>query len=35
MNKYSLLSMHDLSVEEINAILDDALLFDRSYSDWQ
>ena len=35
MNKYSLLSMHDLSVEEINAILDDALLFDNSCSDWQ
>lgn len=35
MNKFSLLSMHDLSVEEINAILDDALLFDNSYADWQ
>ena len=35
MNKFSLLSMHDLSVGEINAILNDALLFDRSYQDWQ
>lgn len=35
MNKLSLLSMHDLSVGEINAILNDALLFDSSYQDWQ
>ena len=35
MNKYSLLSMHDLSAEEIISILDEASLFDISYRDWQ
>lgn len=35
MNKYSLLSMHDLSSEEIISILDEATLFDSSYRDWQ
>ncbi|MBQ1289138.1 MAG: aspartate carbamoyltransferase catalytic subunit [Erysipelotrichaceae bacterium] len=35
MNKNSLLSMRDLSAEEIMAILNDALLFDGKYQDWQ
>lgn len=34
MNKKSLLSMRDLTKEEILQILNDALLFDRSYRDW-
>lgn len=35
MNKYSLLSMRDLSKQDIIDILDDALLFNDSYQDWQ
>lgn len=35
MNRHSLLSMHDLSKQDINNILHDAFLFDNSYSDWQ
>ena len=35
MNPNSLLSMRDLSAEEIMAILDDALAFDTTYQDWQ
>ena len=35
MNKNSLLSMRDLSVEDIYSILDDARLFNSSFKDWQ
>ncbi len=35
MNKYSVLSMDDLSREEILAILEDAQRFNISHSDWQ
>ena len=35
MNKNSLLSMKDLSAQDINDILNDALLFDDRYHDWQ
>ncbi len=35
MNKYSLLSMQELSRDDIYQILNDALLFNDSYSDWQ
>ena len=35
MNPNSLLSMRDLSAEEIMTILDDALAFDTTYQDWQ
>ncbi len=35
MNTKSLLSMHDLSKEDIVQLLNDALLFDNSYADWQ
>lgn len=35
MNKNSLCSMNDLSVDEILSILNDARLFNSSYSDWQ
>ena len=35
MNKNSLLSMHDLSTNDIIHILRDASLFNVSYSDWQ
>ena len=35
MNKNSLLSMRDLSVRDIMDILNDALLFDNRYRDWQ
>lgn len=35
MNKHSLLSMEDLSKEEILSILNDARLFNSSFKDWQ
>lgn len=35
MNQHSLLSMKDLSVDEIYSILHDARLFSSSYQDWQ
>ena len=35
MNKYSLLSMKDLTKQDIIQILDDALLFSDKYKDWQ
>lgn len=35
MNRNSLLSMHDLGKDDILSILNDALLFDNSYRDWQ
>ncbi len=35
MNKNSLLSMHDLNAEDVTRILEDALLFNNSQSDWQ
>ncbi len=35
MNKYSLLSMRDLTADDITRILDDASMFDSSYSNWQ
>ena len=35
MNKYSLVSMRDLSKDDMIHILNDALLFSNSYSDWQ
>ena len=35
MNKYSLLSMKDLTKQDILQILDDALLFGTEYKDWQ
>lgn len=35
MNKYSLLSIRDLSNDDMIHILNDALLFSNSYSDWQ
>lgn len=35
MNKNSLLSMHDLSADQILSILDDAKGFNNSYKDWQ
>ncbi len=35
MNKHSLLSMHELTKHDIFQILDDALLFNSSYKDWQ
>lgn len=35
MNKNSLLSMKDLSVDDIFSILNDARLFNSSYKDWQ
>ena len=35
MNKHSLLSMKDLSTDDIFSILNDARLFNNSYKDWQ
>ena len=35
MNKYSLLTMKDLTKQDILQILDDALLFGTDYKDWQ
>ena len=35
MNKHSLLSMKDLSTDDIFSILNDARLFNISYRDWQ
>lgn len=35
MNQYSLLSMRDISKEDIIHILNDALMFSNSYADWQ
>ena len=35
MNKNSLLSMSDLSVNEITSILEDAYQFSKTYRDWQ
>ncbi len=35
MNKYSLLSMRDLSKDDMIHILNDSLMFSNSYSDWQ
>ena len=35
MNQFSLLSMRDLNAKEIVQILDDALLFESRYRDWQ
>lgn len=35
MNKNSLITMRDLSKEDIIHLLDDAFLFGNSYQDWQ
>lgn len=35
MNRHSLLSMRDLTAKDIVQILDDALLFDNEFKDWQ
>ncbi len=35
MNKYSLVSMRDLSKDDMIHILNDSLMFSNSYSDWQ